>query len=179
MRVLKRWLDHSPTAQAVLVFLLGMGANALFRRNEHPVIWVVQAVLCTAIVIAFLAVRRRRVTRAVGTDARGVAELNRKLRHREVPSDPEERAAMRRLVAEQLGKMERGGRWLPYWLGAMALIAVGLLALGVVRGSVTVPLFFAVGVSAFCCWILWTHRRAMELHHAMDAALRDRSELAA
>lgn len=81
---------------------------------------------------------------------------------------------MLRLVDDQLGKIERGGRWLPYWLGFMGLVAAGLLVLGAVNGSVVFPLVFAVGVVAFCLWILWMRRRALELLHHMRSALRER-----
>jgi hypothetical protein len=176
VRSFKRWLDHSLTAQAVLIFPLLVGVAALLRPNEHPVYWVVQGALCSAVAITFLAVQRRRTGRAVGTDARGIAELQRKLRHREVPREPEERAAMRRLVSEHRGQMERGARWLPYWLGVMGLIAVGLLVLGVASGSWALPLAFAVGVFAFCSWILWMRRRALDHLHFMRSALQSQSE---
>ncbi|MGW2236893.1 hypothetical protein [Streptomyces sp. NPDC001759] len=70
---------------------------------------------------------------------------------------------MRRLVAEHLRRMERGGRWLPYSLGLMGLIAVGVLVLGAVTGSLSLPVFSAVLMIGMCCWILWTgvvNRRA-------------------
>ncbi|WP_327726554.1 hypothetical protein OG250_02940 [Streptomyces sp. NBC_00487] len=172
MRSVKRWLDHSLTAQAFLIFPVLVGLAALFRPNEHPVYWVVQGGLLSAVTLTVLAVQRRKTGRAVGTDARGIAELQRKLRRREVPREPEERAAMRRLVAEQLGQMERGARWLPYWLGVMGLIAVGLLVLGVASGSWAPPLAFAVGVFAFCSWILWMRRRALDRFRFMRSALR-------
>ncbi|MFE9442030.1 hypothetical protein ACFYO2_24165 [Streptomyces sp. NPDC006602] len=90
----KRWLDRRPTAQAVVIFPLGVGVTALFRRNEHPLSWVIQGALYTAIAITFLAVQHRRVGRAVGTDPSGTADLSRKIRHREVPSDPGEQVAV-------------------------------------------------------------------------------------
>ncbi|MFH8487453.1 hypothetical protein [Streptomyces longisporoflavus] len=173
MRALKRWLDRSLVAQAALIFLLGTGATALFRRNEHPVVWVTQGVLYSAIVIAFVAVQRRKAGRAAGTDARGVAELNRKIRHREVPRDPEERASMRRLVAAHLGQMEQGSRWLPYWLGAMGLVAAGILVLGAATGSLLYPLVVGGGLIAFCCWALWMRRRSLDRCHYMRAALQN------
>ncbi len=176
MRAFKRWLDRSLIAQAVLVFPLAVGIAALFRRDEHPVLWVVHGASYAAVTIAFLAVQRRRVGRAVGTDPGGLADLNRKIRHREVPSDPEEQATMRRLVAEQLGKMERGGRWLPYWLGLMGLIAVGMLALGVASGSLTFPLVFAVAMSGFCYGIIRMRRVALDRHRYMRSALQGQSE---
>ncbi|MFG2427882.1 hypothetical protein [Streptomyces sp. NPDC048590] len=171
MRTLKAVLDRSLTAQAIVIFVLGVGVYALIRRDTSPVLWVVQSALITAMAVGAIAVQRRRAGRAAGTDARGIAELNRKIRHRDVPRDPRERAAMGRLVAEQLGRMERGGRWLPYWLGCMGLIAVGLLVLGITTGSLVYPLVFAVGTVAFCCWVMWMRRRAMELHRHMRAAL--------
>ncbi|MEU5207577.1 hypothetical protein AB0H44_32315 [Streptomyces pseudogriseolus] len=87
MLSLKRLLDHSLTAQAVLVFLLGLGITALFRRDEHPAVWALHSALYTGIAMAVLAVQRRRVARAVGTDAGGLADLNRKIRHHEVPQE--------------------------------------------------------------------------------------------
>ncbi|MFD3504293.1 hypothetical protein ACFWWT_38480 [Streptomyces sp. NPDC058676] len=176
MRALKRWLERSLTAQAILLFPLAVGVAALFRRNEHPVLWVIHGTVYATIVIACLAVQRRKVGRAVGTDPGGIADLNRKIRHREVPRDPEEQATMRRLVAEQLGRMERGGRWLPYWLGLMGLIAVGMLALGVATGSLVFPLVFAVAVAGFCFWVIRMRRLAMDRHRYMRSALQGQRE---
>ncbi|MEU1084349.1 hypothetical protein ABZ368_29690, partial [Streptomyces sp. NPDC005908] len=88
----------------------------------------------------------------MGTDAGGLADLNRKIRHREVPQVTEEQAAVRRLVAEQLGQMERAGKWLPYWLGAMGFIAIGLFVLGAMSGSLVFPSVFAAGMVALCFW---------------------------
>ncbi len=172
MLSLKRLLDRSVTAQAILLFLLGLGIAALIRRDEHPAVWVLHSALYTGIAVAFLAVQRRRAARAVGTDAGGLAELNRKIRHHEVPQDPDEQAAVRRLVAEQLGQMERAGKWLPYWLGAMGLIAVGMFVLGAVSGSLLFPLLFAVGLVALCFWVLWMRRRSLDRLRWMRQALR-------
>ncbi|WP_406092012.1 hypothetical protein [Streptomyces sp. NBC_01013] len=173
MRTVKHWFHHSLAGQALVVFLLGLGFSALFRRNDHPGLWVAQSLLYTAVIIGVLAAQRRRTARATGADPRAVVSLNRRIRHRAVPRDPEERAMMRRLVDDQLGKMERGGRWLPYWLGFMGLSAVGMLVLGASTGSLVFPLVFTVGVAAFCLWILWMRRRAMELHHHMRSALHN------
>jgi hypothetical protein len=169
---LKRLLDRSLTAQAILVFLLALGTTALLRRDEHPVVWVLHSALYSGVAIAVLAVQRRRAARAVGTDAGGLADLNRKIRHHEVPRDPQEQATMRRLVAEQLGQVERAGKWLPYWLGAMGLIAVGMLVLGAVSGSLVFPLLFAFGMAVLCSWVLWMRRRSLERLHRMRQALR-------
>lgn len=172
MHALKRRLDHSLTAQAVLIFSLLVGLAALFRRHENPVWWVVQGALCTAIAVGFLAAQRRRAGRVTGTDARGIAELNRKIRHCEVPKAPEERVTMRRLVDEELGRVERGARWLPYWLGFMGLVAIGTLALGVSAGAWILPLVLAIGVAGFCWWVLRTRRRFVDRCRHMRSALR-------
>jgi hypothetical protein len=169
---LKRLLGRSLTAQATLVFLLGLGITALRRRDEHPAVWVFHSALYTGVAVAVLAVQRRRAARAVGTDAGGIADLNRKIRHHEVPQDPQEQAAMRRLVAEQLGQVERAGRWLPYWLGAMGLVAVGMFVLGVASGSLVFPLLFALGMTVLCFWILWMRRRSLDRLRRMRQALQ-------
>lgn len=172
MLSLRRLLDRSLTAQAILVFLLALGTTALLRRDEHPVAWVLHSALYSGVAIAVLAVQRHRAARAVGTDAGGLADLNRKIRHQEVPRDPQEQATMGRLVAEQLGQVERAGKWLPYWLGAMGLVAVGMLVLGAVSGSLVFPLLFALGMAALCSWVLWMRRRSLDRLHRMRQALR-------
>lgn len=172
MRAFKRRLDRSLPAQAVLIIVLGAGVTALFRPDEHPVVWVIQGVLYGAIAMTVVAVQRRKAARAAGTDARGIVELNRKIRHREVPKEPEERSSMRRLVAQQLGQMERGRRWLPYWLGSMALVSLGTLVLGAVTGSLTIPLILAAGVIGFSGWVLWMRRRSIDRFRYMRSSLQ-------
>ncbi|MEV6752888.1 hypothetical protein [Streptomyces sp. NPDC051214] len=172
MRAFKRWFDQSLAAQAALIFVLGVGVTALFRPDEHPVVWIIQAMLYTAIAMTIVAVQRRKAGRAAGTDAQGVAELHRKIRHREVPSEPQERASMRRLVAEQLGQMERARKWLPYWLGSMALIAVAMLGLGAATGSLATPLIVAVGLIGFCGWVLWMRHRSLDRCRYMRSSLQ-------
>ncbi|MFF3177383.1 hypothetical protein ACFVQ0_32710 [Streptomyces sp. NPDC057900] len=174
MHTVKHWFSHSLAAQGLVLFVLGLGFGALFRRDDHPALWAVQSLLYTAVIIGILAYQRRRTSRAAGTRPGTVVDLNRRIRHREVPEDPEERAVLRRLVEEQLGKMERGSRWLPYWLGFMGLIAVVMVVLGATSGSLASPVVFAVGVIVFCSWVLWMRKRAMELHHHMRSALRER-----
>ncbi|MFE0949722.1 hypothetical protein [Streptomyces mutabilis] len=172
MLSLKRLLDRSLTAQATLAFLLVLGITALIRKGEHPAVWVFQSALYTGVAVVVLAVQRRRAARAAGTDAGGLAELNRKIRHHEVPQASEEQAVMRRLVAEQLGQMERAGKWLPYWLGAMGLVTVGMLVLGAFTGSLAFPLLFTVGTVALCSWVLWMRPRSLDRLRRMRQALR-------
>ncbi|MER5447997.1 hypothetical protein ABT065_20610 [Streptomyces sp. NPDC002764] len=174
MSALKRRLDRSLTAQAVLAFLLALAITALFSRpDEHPASWLLRSVLYTGFGVVFMVVQRRRIGRATGTDPSRLADLNRKIRHREVPTDPEERAVMRRLIAEHLRRMERGRRWLPYWMGLMGLIAVGVLVLGAVTGSLSLPVFSAVLLIGISCWTLWMRRRSMDRCRHMQSALRE------
>ncbi|MFJ8977027.1 hypothetical protein [Streptomyces sp. NPDC102282] len=175
MHSLKLWLDRSLAAQAVMIFALGTGLTALFRQGSHPLVWVVQGALYTAISVGILAVQRRRAGRVTGKDPRGVADLTRRIRHREVPRDPDEQEAMRRLVADQLGKLERAGRWLPYWLGFMGLVVVGMLVLGAISGSLVFPAIFTVAVAAFCYAIFRMRRRTLALYRHMRSALEDPS----
>lgn len=174
MHTVKRWFSHSLSAQALVLFVLGLGFGAVFRRDGHPALWAVQSLLYTAVIIGVVAYQRRRAGRATGARPGTVVDLSRRLRQREVPEDPEERVLMGRLVEDQLGKMERGSRWLPYWLGLMGLIAVGMLVLGAATGSLAFPVVFAVGVIAFCCGVLWMRKRTMGLLQHMRSALRDR-----
>ncbi|MFD9087542.1 hypothetical protein [Streptomyces prasinus] len=171
MSAVKRRLDRSLRAQAGVIFLLGVGVAALFRRDGHPVIRIVHGAFCTGVTAAVLAGRRRRAVRAAGTDAGTVADLHRGIRRGEVPRDPEERAAMRRPADDQLDRLRRTGRWLPYRLALMGLVAAGLLVLGVVDGSVVPSAAFAVGTLGFCWWVLRMRRRSMRrLRTARSAA---------
>ncbi|MFJ8747821.1 hypothetical protein ACIREO_00495 [Streptomyces sp. NPDC102441] len=55
----------------------------------------------------------------------------------------------------------------------MGLIAAGMLALGIITGSLTVPLIFVAGVAVFCSWGYWMRRRALEHHRHMSSALQN------
>lgn len=173
MQTVKHWFSDSLIAQGLVILVLGVGLGALFRRDEDPGVWMVQGLFYTVVVVGFLALQRRRTSRATGAGPRAIAGLSRRIRHREVPRDPEERALMLRLVDDQLGKLERGSRWLPYWLAFMGLVAIAMIFLGAVNGSLVFPVVFAVAVVAFCFWILWMRRRALELHRHMRSALRE------
>ncbi|MFD7720304.1 hypothetical protein [Streptomyces sp. NPDC059814] len=174
MHTVKHWFSRSLAAHALVLFVLGLGLEAVFRRDDHPALWAVRSLVYTAVVIGVVAYQRRRTSRATGARPATLIDLGRRIRHREVPEDPEERAVMRRLVEDQLGKMERGSRWLPYWLGFMGLTAVGMLVLGVTTGSPALPLVFGVGVIVFSCWLVWIRKRAIERYQHMRSALRER-----
>ncbi|WP_406283643.1 hypothetical protein [Streptomyces sp. NBC_00209] len=173
MHTVKHWFNDSLIGQGVVVFGLGVGLNALLRHDEHPAMWLVQGAVYTVVVMVALVLQRRRTSRVTGASPSAVAGLLRKIRHHEVPRDPQERAVLRRLVDDQLGRIERGKRWLPYWLGAMGLVAIGLLVLGATRGSLGYALLFAAFVAVFCAWILWMRRRAVALYRDMRVALRE------
>ncbi|TRV71906.1 hypothetical protein FKN01_30960 [Streptomyces sp. 130] len=173
MHTVKHWFSDSLTGQGLVVFGLGVGLNALLRRDEPPAMWLVQGAVYTVVVVVAAGLQRRHMSRVTGASPGAVAGLMRKIRHHEVPRDPQERAVMRRLVDDQLGRVERGERWLPYWLGAMGLVAVGLLVLGFTGGALGYSLFFAVFVVAFCVWLLWARRRAVSRYRDMRSALRE------
>ncbi|MCX0246315.1 hypothetical protein [Streptomyces drozdowiczii] len=175
MHTVKHWFNDSLIGQGLVVFGLGVGLNALLRHDEHPAMWLVQGAVYTAVVMVALVLQRRRTSRATGASPDAIAGLDRKIRHHEVPDDPEERAVMRRLVDEHLGKMERGKRWLPFWMAFMGLIVVAMFVLAATTGgSLLFPLAFAVFMAAFCAWILWMRRRSLAMNRGMRTALRER-----
>ncbi|MFF3643359.1 hypothetical protein [Streptomyces sp. NPDC002564] len=179
MHALKRLLDRSLLAQALVVFPLCVGAVALFRPDAHPVGWVVQAALYTAVAFTVLGLQRRRVSGSVGIGPASLADLDRRIRRREVPDDPGERVTMLRLVDEHLARLGRSGRWLWAWLVFMGLTVVGALVLGAATGSWGLPASFTVLVSAFCVWAVWMRRRSLERLRFMRSTLRDAVERAA
>nr|WP_237498436.1 MULTISPECIES: conjugal transfer protein TraG N-terminal domain-containing protein [unclassified Streptomyces] len=158
-----------------MVLALGVGLNALLRHDEHPAMWLVQALVYAVVVMVAMALQRRRTSRATGASPDAIAGLDRKIRHHEVPNDPEERAVMRRLVDEHLGKIERGKRWLPFWMAFMGMIVVAMFVLAATTGgSLLFPLAFGVFMAAFCAWILWMRRRSLAMNRGMRTALRER-----
>ncbi|GAB1332638.1 hypothetical protein [Streptomyces sennicomposti] len=176
MHALRRRLERSLAAQAALLFPLAVGIAAFFHRHSHPLVWVIQGALYTAAGMGSVAVQRRRYSRRTGVDPRRITELSRKIRRREVPQDGEERAVMRKLVDTQRAQLRRTKRWLPYWMGCMGLLAVGLLVLGVASGSLMSALVFAVTMIALCSWIIWIRRRSTSRLDHMHAALGGRDE---
>lgn len=171
LRTLKHRLDRSLTAQAALVFPLCVGIGALFRQDAPPVLWVVQGAFQTVIVVTIAGMLRRRFSRAAGAASGDHADLNRRIRHRDVPEDPAERETLRRLVDAQLRHMERAGRWQPYLMGFMGLIAVGLLVIGVLAGSVLPSLVPVALIAGICFWASWMRRRNMARHRYMRSAI--------
>ncbi|MFI5754792.1 hypothetical protein [Streptomyces sp. NPDC051569] len=59
MHGLKKWLDRSVPAQALLIFLLLAGATELIRPGLPVAQWLVQSVLWTAFCVLLVVVRRR------------------------------------------------------------------------------------------------------------------------
>ncbi|MFE0552563.1 hypothetical protein ACFW3A_24335 [Streptomyces pilosus] len=178
MGAFKRWLDRSLTAQAILLLVVGVAMGALLRRDEPPVSWFLHGGLYGAVAVTFLALQRRRLARAVGADPGEIARLNRGVRHREVPAEPGKREAMRRLVDVQLRQMEGARRWMPYWFAAMGFVAVAVLVLGIVTGTLVLPLVTALGVAGLCVWVLWMRRRSLDRLRHMRSALAAGSERA-
>ncbi|MGQ4491392.1 hypothetical protein LRE75_11720 [Streptomyces sp. 372A] len=175
MHTVKHWFNDSLTGQGLLAFVLGVGLNALLRHDDSPAMWLVQGAVYSVVVLVAVVLQRRRTSRATGASPGAIAGLDRKIRHHDVPDDPQERAVMGRLVDERLGKIERGKRWLPFWMGFMGLIVVAMFVLAATSGgSLVFPLAFAVFMAAFCAWILWMRRRALALNRGMRTALRER-----
>ncbi|NGN68179.1 hypothetical protein G5C51_30305 [Streptomyces sp. A7024] len=175
MRTVKRWLDRSLTAQAVLIILLGVGGLALLNPEAKLVGTLITAAFYTCVAIGILAIQRRRACRVAGTDARGYADLNHKIRHREVPQSPDERDAMRRLVGLQLRDMELAGRWLPYLLWLVGIVGVLLMVLGAATGQTAEALGIAVMTALFVV-LAWQRHRNLDRHRYMREALQEERE---
>lgn len=101
--------------------------------------------------------RRRRDGRSVGADADDLPVLERRMRHGDLPADPEERRIMRGLAQRRLAQMgRRPARWGFLVLG---VIVAGLTALMAANGDMVQAVCTAVGGAAFLGWMAVMRRR--------------------
>ncbi|WP_329124214.1 hypothetical protein [Streptomyces sp. NBC_01465] len=170
MRAVRKWFKDSPAAQTVLGFVLFAAVILSLNWGHTPGWWLVKLGLYIAISVAFAARRRRRDAEAAGTDTATLKSLERRIQRGTVPEDPQERAAMRRLVLHRLDLMSRT-RWsVPAFSVMLALVAV----LAAVTGDWAVAAVFLAISAVVTGAMVWIRRRAArKLHHLDDVLGRD------
>ncbi|MFF1284839.1 hypothetical protein ACFVY4_29430 [Streptomyces sp. NPDC058299] len=117
--------------------------------------------------IALVLTRRRREMRAAGGSVDAVVALDAELRRGEVPSDPDERGAMRELVAQRLHRMR-------HRVPALILLAVLFTALTLLMaftGTVRQAVGFAVFTVVVVGWNVYRSNRWHRRLRTMDTAL--------
>ncbi|AYN43075.1 hypothetical protein D9753_34050 [Streptomyces dangxiongensis] len=135
----------------------------------RPVLSVLLRTAFTSVgAIAVVLTRRRKERRAAGGSADAVVALDAKLRRGEVPSAPEERGAMRELVAQRLHRMRHR---VPALI-CLAVLFTAVTLLMVFTGTVRQAVGFAVLTVVFVGWIIYHGNRRHERLRTMDAALK-------
>ncbi|MBQ0986542.1 hypothetical protein KBZ10_18895 [Streptomyces sp. F63] len=168
-RKLTRRLEQHLGAQALLILLVAWPALALAGRESWSGSFG-RAVLFTAVGTAVLALDRRRESRAAGLSEADTADLDRKLRHGELPPRRRERVAMYRLLVHRRHRMRHAWIALP----ALALGIATALAV-MVRGAVGAGLFLLtvlLSVAAVGAW--GSRRRLTRLRRLEESLVRER-----
>ncbi|NJQ01200.1 hypothetical protein [Streptomyces zingiberis] len=169
MRKLARRLERHLGAQALLILLVAWPAVALAGGGS----WagsLGRTLAFTAVGTAVLAFDRRRDGRAVGISDEAVADLDRQLRHGELPRRRRERVAMYRLLVHRRHRMRHA------WL-ALPLLALGIAtALAViVKGAVGAGLFLLATLLVIAALGAWgSHRQLTRLRRLEESLVRAR-----
>ncbi|MBL1104315.1 hypothetical protein JK361_06795 [Streptomyces sp. 5-8] len=171
MRRVRLLLARHLWLQLILSVLAASALIMLLFPGRSAVSVVVRTAVTSVGAVVVVLVQRRKERRAAGGSADDVVELDAKLRKGEIPSAPEERRAMRGLVARRLHRMRHRVAAL---IGLAALFTTVTLLM-VFTGTVRQAVGFAVLTVVFVGWNIhrgnvW-HRRL----RAMEAALSDGS----
>ncbi|MFI1952897.1 hypothetical protein ACH437_13765 [Streptomyces xinghaiensis] len=169
MRKLTQGLERHLGAQALLILLVAWPALAFTGRESWSGSFA-RAAVFTAVGTAVLAFDRRRDSKAAGLSEDDAADLDRRLRHGEIPRRRRERVAMYRLLVHRRHRMRHA------WI-ALPALAVGIAtALAViVKGAVGAGLFLLavlVCVTAVGAW--GSHRQLTRLRRLEESLVRER-----
>ncbi|WP_030548830.1 hypothetical protein [Streptomyces albus] len=168
-RKLTQRLEQHLGAQALLILLVAWPALVLAGRETWAGSFG-RAVMFTAVGTAVLALDRRRDSRAAGLSEADTADLDRKLRHGELPRRRRERVAMYRLLVHRRHRMRHAWVALP----ALALGIATALAV-MVKGAVGAGLFLLAVLLCVTAVGAWgSHRRLTRLRRLEESLVRER-----
>ncbi|GGW13739.1 hypothetical protein GCM10018980_15770 [Streptomyces capoamus] len=163
-----RFLGRHLWLQVVLSLLAASALIMLLFPGRSFASVLVRTAVTSVGAIAVLVVRRRREKRAAG-GADDLVSLDLKLRDGEVPEDPQERRAMRDLVAQRLHRTR-------HRRAALVLLGVlfgGLTVLLALTGNARQSIGFGVLTVVFVGWIAYQGHVQDRRLRSMRAALAD------
>ncbi|MEW1873026.1 hypothetical protein AB0420_33895 [Streptomyces caelestis] len=139
MERLNTFLGRHVWAQVLLVVLLGWVVIMLMSPGEPALALLLRAAVTSVGAVAVLLVLRAREKRAAGGSGDRLADLDRRLRHGEIPSSPADRKAMLDLVEQRLHRTRHRRPalvvlWLMYALCVAAPLLLGLVRQALVCG---------------------------------------------
>ncbi|MES9525273.1 hypothetical protein [Streptomyces capoamus] len=164
-----RFLGRHLWLQVVLSLLAASALIMLLFPGRSFASVLVRTAVTSVGAIAVLVVRRRRERRAAGGSADDLVSLDLKLREGEVPEDPQERRAMRDLVAQRLHRTR-------HRRAALVLLGVlfgGLTVLLALTGNARQSIGFGVLTVVFVGWIAYQGHVQDRRLRSMRAALVD------
>ncbi|WP_433887906.1 hypothetical protein [Streptomyces sp. CA-111067] len=173
----RRWLGKWWVLS--LFYFVVYGGFQLLRPGRTWADAAIGAAIYAAWMTGWQVRRRRRDSRAVGAKADELPQLERRMRRGEVPEDPAERQAMRKLAQRRLAKLQGGAKWALPLLGFLWL-AVSVISLAV--GQFGSGLAFLGAGVVLAGLIVWGRRRNIErltrAERRLSAADGDRSRTA-
>lgn len=131
-------------AQVLLVVLLGWAVIMLMSPGEPPLVVLARSAVTSVGAVAVLLVLRAREKRAAGGSGDRLVTLDRRLRHREIPSSPADREAMLDLVEQRLHRTRHRRPALAVLCLMYALLVAAPLLLGQVRQALVLGLLGAI-----------------------------------
>ncbi|WP_353946337.1 hypothetical protein ABII15_35225 [Streptomyces sp. HUAS MG91] len=137
----------------------------LYPQGSFGVVLVRTAVMSVGGVCVALAMRRKERRAAGSTD--GLISLDRRLRTGDVPADPAERQAMRRLVDQRLHRTRHRRAALAF----LTCLFVGITVLTALTAGPRQTIGFAIVTVVFLSWMSYAGSLNNRRLHTMDAAL--------
>jgi Flp pilus assembly protein TadB len=172
-RLLSKWWVLS------LSYFVVYGGFQLLRPGRTWVDAVIGAAIYAAWMTGWQVRRRRRDSRAVGAKADELPQLERRMMRGEVPDDPAERQAMRKLAERRTAKLRRGAKWALPLLGFLWL-AFAVLSLA--RGDLGTGLVWLAAGAVMLGVIFWSRQRVLgrldRAERRLSAADRGRGRIA-
>ncbi|ROQ67692.1 hypothetical protein EDD93_2137 [Streptomyces sp. 840.1] len=170
--------DRAMAVAALCLLAIGtaggaIGAGVSAGLLDHPAPLVGAVLLVTVGAGVALAVRiNRSAARKVGVPAKGLRPLARRIQRADIPADPQERAAMGRLITRQRQNTERMARYRWFYRAAAALFIMGAV-FQFLNGS---PLSALVALAAGALQLMQPHtlRRSLRRLDRASAALARR-----
>ena len=164
----RRRFRTAPLWQVFVYSAVGFGVwMTIFGAHHSAIGGMISGLLFGAAMTAYVAKVRRRDTESTGTPLASVGSLDEMIRSGTPPVDPEQRQAMRALIARRRRQVAVG-RWLsPIVFGMFTLLGLALAIAGPAWPNVLFPVVFA----GFMVWSAIATRRNQRRLDIMDAAL--------
>ncbi|MEU4112737.1 hypothetical protein [Streptomyces sp. NPDC027717] len=171
MRRINDFFIRHTWAAIVLGVVVASVLTWVLYPGRSPGATVVRTCLYSVAGVAVVLARRRKEKGVVGGSTERLVSVEQHLRTGEVPSDPEERAAVREIVERRLHQTRHRGVALVF----LAVLIAGATVLFGLTGGPLRTVGLAVFGVVFMGWLIWNSNRQTRRLRTMRDALRSNS----